>query len=79
MKAKEAAGEPFVVRMKVPDVSSVVVKDAVRGHVTFLPRVLDDSVLLKSDGLPTYHLACVVDDSAMKISHIIRGEVRHQN
>ncbi len=67
------AGEPHVVRMRVPSGSSVV-RDAVIGEVTFPHAAIDDQVLLKSDGWPTYHLACVVDDADMGISHVIRGQ-----
>jgi glutamyl/glutaminyl-tRNA synthetase len=52
-------------------------KDLVHGRVVFNNSVLDDQVLMKSDGYPTYHFANVVDDHLMKISHVIRGEVRH--
>ncbi len=69
-----SAGKPFVVRMKVPDDISVKFSDIIRGDVEFLSERVDDQVLLKSDGFPTYHLANVVDDHLMKISHVIRGE-----
>ncbi len=69
-----AAGEPNVIRMKVPDGGSVDFHDAVRGDVSIAHAAIDDQVLLKSDGFPTYHLAVVVDDHAMAISHVIRGE-----
>lgn len=72
--AKVAAGEPHVVRMRVPDGETIVVHDDVRGDVAFEASALDDQVLLKSDGYPTYHLANVVDDHAMRITHVIRGE-----
>ncbi len=72
--AKQAAGEPFVIRMRIPDQPSVVVCDIVRGRVEFGSDVLDDQILLKSDGFPTYHLANVVDDHLMEITHVIRGE-----
>jgi glutamyl-tRNA synthetase len=65
---------PFVVRMKIPDNTTVVVEDAIRGKVEFGSDILDDQILLKSDGYPTYHLANVVDDHLMEISHVIRGE-----
>ncbi len=63
-----------VVRFKMPRDGVSVVHDAIRGPVTFENRLLDDHVLLKSDGFPTYHLAVVVDDTAMRITHVIRGE-----
>jgi nondiscriminating glutamyl-tRNA synthetase len=66
--------EPYVVRMKVPLHGETVVNDIVRGQVVFQNDVLDDQVILKSDGFPTYHLANVVDDHLMQISHVIRGE-----
>lgn len=71
---KIAAGERFVVRMKVPLTGESVFTDLVRGTVTIDYKNIDDQVLLKSDGFPTYHLAVVVDDHLMQISHVIRGE-----
>ncbi|MBP8806221.1 MAG: glutamate--tRNA ligase [Kofleriaceae bacterium] len=71
--ARAAAGEAHVVRLIVPD-GQVVVKDGLRGDVTFELAQVDDQVLLKSDGMPTYHLANVVDDHLMEISHVIRAE-----
>ncbi len=65
---------PYVVRFKMPGGDTVSVVDIIRGEVTFTTSMLDDKVLFKSDGLPTYHLANVVDDHTMKISHVIRGE-----
>ncbi|MCI5052504.1 MAG: glutamate--tRNA ligase [Simkaniaceae bacterium] len=70
----EAKGMPFVVRLKVPLSGECVFEDAVRGKVTTPWADVDDQVLLKSDGFPTYHLANVVDDHLMKITHVIRGE-----
>ena len=69
-----AAGTPYVVRLKVPQGETVRFHDAIRGDVAIDTAELDDQVLLKSDGLPTYHLANVVDDHEMKITHVIRGE-----
>ena len=66
--------EPHVVRLKVPLEGETVVKDAIRGDVTFDNRLIDDQILLKTDGYPTYHLAVVVDDHHMEISHVIRGD-----
>lgn len=66
--------KPFVVRLAVPEEGSVTVHDIVRGAVTFDVKDIDDQVLLKSDGFPTYHLANVVDDHLMEITHVIRGE-----
>ncbi len=67
-------GTPYVIRAKVEAGKEVVVNDLIRGTVTVLSDTLDDKVLMKSDGMPTYHLANVVDDYLMKISHVIRGE-----
>jgi glutamyl-tRNA synthetase len=69
-----ADGTPYVIRLKVPEAETVRFEDMVRGSVAFGSEVLDDQVLMKSDGLPTYHLANVVDDYLMGISHVIRGE-----
>lgn len=69
-----AAGKPHVVRMLVPDNVMIRFSDIVRGDVEFASERVDDQVLLKSDGYPTYHLANVVDDHLMNISHVIRGE-----
>ena len=65
---------PFVVRFKFPADTEIHIKDLVRGDVMVNSNQLDDKVLFKSDGMPTYHLANVVDDHLMKISHVIRGE-----
>ena len=73
-EARASAGEAHVVRMKVPLSGDIVVKDELRGPVTISSEQLDDQVLLKSDGLPTYHLANVVDDHLMEITHVIRAE-----
>ena len=70
----EAAGKPYVVRFKMPLDGVTVVEDLIRGSVVFENKQLTDYVLLKSSGLPTYHLAHVVDDHFMKISHITRGD-----
>jgi len=72
--AKLASGAPAVIRLKVPDGVTIGFDDIVRGRVEFSADQLDDQVLLKSDGYPTYHLANVVDDHLMNISHVIRGE-----
>ncbi|MBB1287076.1 glutamate--tRNA ligase [Flavisolibacter sp. BT320] len=65
---------PYVVRIKMPEGETVSFTDAIRGEVSFDTSVVDDKVLLKADGMPTYHLAVVVDDFAMKITHAFRGE-----
>ncbi len=64
----------YVIRFKMPDNSDVTEVDLIRGSVTFNTSLLDDKVLFKSDGMPTYHLANVVDDHLMEITHVIRGE-----
>lgn len=74
VKQKLDAGEPYVIRLKVPANQSVELVDLVRGHVVVNSSQIDDKVLMKSDGMPTYHLANVVDDYLMQISHVIRGE-----
>ena len=65
---------PYVVRIKMPDQEEVVFEDVIRGEVKFDTSAVDDKVLLKADGMPTYHLAVVVDDYLMKITHAFRGE-----
>ena len=68
------AGEPHVIRIKMPADETISFDDMIRGHVSFDSNQVDDKVLLKADGMPTYHLAVVVDDYLMKISHAFRGE-----
>ena len=65
---------PYVIRIKIPDNEEIGFTDMIRGRVTFNSSQLDDKVLLKADGMPTYHLAVVADDHAMEISHAFRGE-----
>jgi glutamyl-tRNA synthetase len=65
---------PYVIRIKVPENEEVSLEDVIRGHVSFDTNMVDDKVLLKADGMPTYHLAVVVDDHLMKITHAFRGE-----
>ena len=72
--ARLEKGEPFVVRFKMPRNEEVRFQDIIRGWVVFSTNELDDKVLYKSDGMPTYHLANIVDDHTMEISHVIRGE-----
>ncbi len=67
-------GDPYVVRLTVPLEGNVSFSDLVRGDISFQADMIDDQVLLKSDGFPTYHLANVVDDHQMRITHVIRGE-----
>lgn len=74
VKIRLESGAPYVIRLKVPQDEEVVIQDIVRGQVTFKTNELDDKVMLKGDGMPTYHLANIVDDHLMKISHVVRGE-----
>jgi len=75
VKRRMDAGEPSVIRFDVPsDRGDIVFRDMVRGEIRIDALTIDDQVLLKSDGYPTYHLASVVDDHLMEISHVIRGE-----
>lgn len=74
VQKKLGAGIPAVIRMKVPEAETVAFDDIIRGRVEFASDRIDDQVLMKSDGYPTYHLANVVDDHLMNISHVIRGE-----
>ncbi|OGG31268.1 glutamate--tRNA ligase, partial [Candidatus Gottesmanbacteria bacterium RIFCSPLOWO2_01_FULL_46_9] len=67
-------GETHVIRLDVPDTGATTFVDLIRGEISFENALIDDQVLLKSDGFPTYHLGVVVDDHLMEISHIIRGE-----
>jgi glutamyl-tRNA synthetase len=71
---KIQAGIPYVIRYRMPDDHWVEFEDIVRGRVEVNARTLDDKILMKADGMPTYHLANVVDDHLMEISHVIRGE-----
>ncbi|MBK7134276.1 MAG: glutamate--tRNA ligase [Bacteroidales bacterium] len=73
-KAKLQRGEPFVIRYMMPLNEEIHFEDIIRGHIVVNTSTLDDKVLFKSDGMPTYHLAHFVDDHLMKISHVIRGE-----
>jgi glutamyl-tRNA synthetase len=74
VQRKLEAGEPYVIRMKMPRNKDIRFEDMIRGWVVVNTNNLDDKVLFKSDGMPTYHLANIVDDHLMKISHVIRGE-----
>ena len=71
---RAAAGEPFVIRLAAPLEGETVVQDRLRGPVVFRNAELDDKVLLKRDGFPTYHLAAMVDDHLMGVTHVIRAE-----
>jgi len=72
-KKRVENGEAHVIRMKIPENEKIVVNDLVRGDIEFDPSVIDDQVIMKSDGYPTYHLAVVIDDHLMEISHVLRG------
>lgn len=74
VKEKLASGEPYVIRVKIPRKEEVRLNDMIRGWVMVHSSTLDDKVLMKSDGMPTYHLANIVDDHLMEITHVIRGE-----
>tara|TARA_R110001592_G_scaffold9424_4_gene50146 strand:- start:9023 stop:10534 length:1512 start_codon:yes stop_codon:yes gene_type:complete len=72
--AKLKAGEEFVIRFKTPQDTELHLNDIIRGDIKIDTNTLDDKVLFKSDGMPTYHLANIVDDHLMEITHVIRGE-----
>jgi len=74
VKRRIASGEPYVIRIRIPENEEIHVNDLIRGDVLVQSSSLDDKVLFKSDGWPTYHLANIVDDHLMEISHVIRGE-----
>ena len=74
VQAKIDAGMPYVVRLKIPENRMFTFYDKIRGKVEIDSSLIDDQILLKTDGYPTYHLAAVVDDHLMEISHVIRGE-----
>jgi len=71
---RAAAGEPFTLRHAVPEGREVLVSDRIRGEVRFRSSEVEDWVLVRTSGVPTYNFCCVVDDAAMKISHVLRGE-----
>ena len=72
-EARMAAGEPYVIRFKMPNEGTITVHDLLRGDITFENRNLDDYIIVKSDGWALYHLAAMVDDHLMEITHVIRG------
>ncbi|MEO9869938.1 glutamate--tRNA ligase [Ekhidna sp.] len=74
VKQRIENGDPYVIRIKIPKKEEIRLNDMVRGWVMVHSEALDDKVLMKSDGMPTYHLANIVDDHLMKITHVIRGE-----
>lgn len=73
-KLKKQNAEKHAIRLNVPDEGTTIFHDVIRGDISFENKLIDDQVILKSDGYPTYHLGVVVDDHIMKITHIIRGE-----
>jgi glutamyl-tRNA synthetase len=74
VKRRLESGDPYVIRLKVPRKEEIRLKDMIRGWVMVHSSAIDDKVLMKSDGMPTYHLANIVDDHLMEITHVIRGE-----
>jgi len=74
VEEKLKQGTPYVIRMKVPDNEVIVFNDVIRGEVKINTNEIDDQVLIKSDGIPTYHFAVVIDDRLMNITHVIRGD-----
>lgn len=74
VQAKLDSGEDYVIRFKSPQDETLRLKDIIRGDIQIDTNILDDKVLFKSDGMPTYHLANIVDDHLMEITHVIRGE-----
>lgn len=70
----EQAGRPYVVRLRIPKDKPIVGQDTVRGRLEWDPTTVDDPVLIKADGMPTYHFAAIVDDHLMEITHVLRGE-----
>jgi glutamyl-tRNA synthetase len=73
-KTRLEKGEPYVIRYRMPSNEDIHFDDIIRGHIVVNSSTLDDKVLFKSDGMPTYHLANIVDDHLMEITHVIRGE-----
>ena len=73
-REKIEKGEPYVIRFKMPLNEDIHFEDLIRGRIVVNTNTLDDKVLFKSDGMPTYHLANIVDDYLMEITHVIRGE-----
>ena len=71
---RKAAGEPYTVRMRIPSLERITFTDVIRGDISVSTGTLQDPILLKSDGMAVYHLAVVVDDHLMQISHVLRGE-----
>ncbi|NQT30624.1 MAG: glutamate--tRNA ligase [Candidatus Saganbacteria bacterium] len=74
IKKLKDSGKPYVIRFLLPPVGETIVHDKIRGDVVFKNELLDDFVIMKSDGFPTYNFACVVDDHLMEITHVLRGD-----
>jgi len=74
VQAAQEAGKPFVVRLKIPRDQTIEMVDEVRGKIEWNSNTIDDPVLIKADGMPTYHFAAMVDDHLMGITHVLRGE-----
>ena len=74
VKKRLDAGEPYVIRIKIPKKEEIRFEDEIRGWIMVHSSALDDKILMKSDGMPTYHMANIVDDHLMQITHVIRGE-----
>ena len=79
VRKAQAEGRSVAVRFAVPQDKELIVRDVVRGDVTFRAGEIGDFIILKSDGFPTYHFACVVDDELMKVTHVIRGQEHLMN
>ena len=75
----QAEGKPVTVRFAIPQGENIVVNDIIRGEVNFAAAEIGDFIIIKSDGFPTYNFACVVDDSLMEVTHIIRGQEHLMN
>ncbi|MDR1695853.1 MAG: glutamate--tRNA ligase [Endomicrobium sp.] len=73
-KQKEAEGRKAVIRFKTPDAGNIVLEDLIRGRVEFDNSLLDDFVIMKTSGVPTYNFACVIDDHLMEMTHVLRGD-----
>src|SRR5699024_8034073 len=73
-RKRVAAGEPHVIRLKLPANEDITFNDAIKGKITINTKDMDDQVLIKADGFPTYHFAVVIDDHEMGITHIVRGD-----
>lgn len=74
VEAAKAEGKPFVIRQRIPRNTTIVIEDVIRGRIEWDSNTIDDPVLIKADGMPTYHFAAMVDDHLMGITHIMRGE-----